>query len=40
MIAPELSILVGGMRGPIVDGEMPKCAEFVGGLTQRKNASE
>jgi flavodoxin len=32
MIAPELSILVGGMKGPIVDGEMPKCAEFVGGL--------
>ena len=32
MIAPELSILVGGMKGPIVDGELPKCAEFIGGL--------
>lgn len=32
MIAPELSILVGGMKGPVVEGEMPKCAEFVGGL--------
>ncbi|MFQ6106799.1 MAG: flavodoxin family protein [Thermoplasmata archaeon] len=32
MIAPELSILIGGMKGPIVDGELPKCAEFVGGL--------
>jgi len=35
IIAPELSILVGGMKGPIVDGELPKCADFVGSLTTR-----
>ena len=35
MIAPELSILVGGMKGPIVDGELPKCAEFIGGLIRK-----
>ncbi len=32
IVAPGLSMLVGGMKGPIVDGELPKCAEFVGGL--------
>ena len=28
LIAPGLSIKVGGMSGPIVDGELPKCKEF------------
>jgi flavorubredoxin len=28
LIAPGLSIKVGGMQGPIVDGELPKCKEF------------
>ncbi len=27
-IAPGLSIKVGGMNGPIVEGELPKCKEF------------
>jgi len=27
-IAPGLSIKVGGMKGPIVEGELPKCKEF------------
>ena len=25
---PGLSILVEGMKGPIADGELPKCKEF------------
>jgi len=28
LIAPGLSIKVGGMSGPIVDGELPKCKDF------------
>ena len=28
LIVPGLSIKVGGMNGPIVDGELPKCKEF------------
>jgi len=28
LIAPGLSIQVGGMKGPIVDGELPKCKDF------------
>jgi len=28
LIAPGLSIEVGGMKGPIVDGELPKCKDF------------
>ena len=28
LIVPGLSIRVGGMKGPIVDGELPKCKEF------------
>ena len=28
LIVPGLSIKVGGMKGPIVDGELPKCKEF------------
>ena len=28
LILPGLSIMVGGMRGPIVEGELPKCKEF------------
>jgi hypothetical protein len=28
LIVPGLSIKVGGMKGPIVDGEPPKCKEF------------
>ena len=28
LIVPGLSIKVGGMKGPIVDGELPKCTEF------------
>ena len=28
IVAPGLSIRVGGMKGPIVDGELPKCKEF------------
>jgi len=28
LIAPGLSIKVGGMKGPIVDGELPKCKDF------------
>lgn len=27
-ITPGLSILVGGTKGPILDGELPKCEEF------------
>ncbi len=27
-IAPGLSIMVKGMKGPITDGELPKCREF------------
>jgi len=27
-IAPGLSIKVQGMKGPIADGELPKCKEF------------
>ena len=28
LVVPGLSIRVGGMRGPITDGELPKCKEF------------
>jgi len=28
LIVPGLSIKVGGMEGPIVEGELPKCKEF------------
>jgi len=28
LITPGLSIMVAGMKGPIVDGELPKCQEF------------
>ena len=28
LIVPGLSIKVGGMEGPIVDGELPKCKDF------------
>ncbi len=28
LVVPGLSIKVGGMKGPIVDGELPKCKEF------------
>jgi hypothetical protein len=28
LIAPGLSIKVGGMEGPIVDGELPKCNDL------------
>jgi flavorubredoxin len=28
LIVPSLSIKVGGMKGPIADGELPKCKEF------------
>jgi flavodoxin len=28
LVAPGLSILVGGVKGPILDGELPKCEEF------------
>jgi len=28
MIAPGLSVKVQGMKGPIADGELPKCTEF------------
>ena len=28
LIVPGLSIKVGGMKGPIVDGELPKCKDF------------
>jgi flavorubredoxin len=28
LVAPGLSIGVGGMKGPIADGELPKCKEF------------
>jgi len=28
LIAPGLSIKVGGMKRPIVDGELPKCKDF------------
>lgn len=28
LITPSLSIKVKGMKGPIVDGELPKCKEF------------
>jgi len=28
LVTPGLSILVGGTKGPILDGELPKCEEF------------
>ena len=28
LMVPGLSIKVGGMKGPIVDGELPKCKDF------------
>lgn len=28
LVAPGLSIRVDGMKGPIMDGELPKCKEF------------
>ncbi len=28
LIVPGLSIKVGGMKGPIVEGELPKCKDF------------
>ncbi len=28
LMIPGLSIRVGGMKGPIVDGELPKCTDF------------
>jgi len=28
IIAPGLSIKVGGMNGPVVEGEFPKCEDF------------
>jgi flavodoxin len=28
LVTPGLSILVGGVKGPILDGELPKCEEF------------
>ena len=28
LVAPGLSIRVNGMKGPITDGELPKCKEF------------
>ena len=28
LMIPGLSIRVGGMKGPIVDGELPKCKDF------------
>jgi flavorubredoxin len=28
LVAPGLSIMVQGMKGPISDGELPKCREF------------
>lgn len=28
LVAPGLSIRVAGMKGPIVEGELPKCKEF------------
>jgi len=28
VVTPGLSILVGGLKGPILDGELPKCEEF------------
>lgn len=27
-VSPGLSIKVGGMKGPIVDEDLPKCKEF------------
>jgi len=35
LIAPGLSILVNGMKGPVSDGELPKCSEF-GAKTARE----
>ena len=28
LLAPGLSIRVGGMKGPITQGELPKCKDF------------
>jgi menaquinone-dependent protoporphyrinogen IX oxidase len=28
LVAPGLSIMVNGMKGPVSDGELPKCREF------------
>ncbi|MBC8274781.1 MAG: FprA family A-type flavoprotein [Chloroflexi bacterium] len=28
LVVPGLSIRVGGMKGPVADGELPKCKEF------------
>jgi len=41
LVAPGLSIRVGGMKGPIADGELPKCKEFgakIATLTKEKEA--
>jgi len=35
LMTPGLSIMVNGMKGPIADGELPKCREF-GGTVARK----
>jgi flavodoxin len=28
LVSPGISILVGGVKGPILEGELPKCEEF------------
>ena len=28
LIAPGLSVKVEGMKGPVAEGELPKCSEF------------
>jgi len=41
LVAPGLSIRVGGMKGPVADGELPKCKEFgakIATLTKEKEA--
>jgi flavodoxin len=34
LVAPGLSIRVDGMKGPVTDGELPKCEEFVVRITK------
>jgi len=41
LVSPGLSIRVGGMKGPIADGELPKCKEFgakIAALMKEKEA--
>jgi flavodoxin len=39
LLTPGLSIRVEGMKGPIVDGELVKCKQFVTQLTGKPNTS-